>query len=271
MIHEQSPSYEWQQSGSTQMIYLDRVSALQAIQEYKHRSFALLNIQAGYHVLDVGCGTGDDVRILATHVGATGRVVGVDMSAAMIREAQQRTNQIDLPVEFHQGDAHNLPFETASFDCCRADRVLQHLSHPRQALAELVRVAKPGGMILVSEPDWETLVIDAGDRQTTRLITTFICDHEIRNGWIGRQLPRLCKEVGLLDIAVDTRTLIITEYIVAEQVWGLERYVVQAKQAGVLAEDSATAWLADLKQASTEQRLFTALTGFGVLGHKSEQ
>ena len=57
-----------------------------------------------------------------------------------------------------------MPFEADRFDGCRADRSLMHVPDPRRALAELQRVARPGGAVVVCEVDFETLVIDAGDR-----------------------------------------------------------------------------------------------------------
>jgi ubiquinone/menaquinone biosynthesis C-methylase UbiE len=104
-------------------------------------------------VLDVGCWAGDGLRSLAEFVGATGRVVGVDTSKAMLAEARARTE--GLAVECRVGDAHRLEFATDTFDACRADRVFQHLERPREALAELVRVTRPGGWIVVMDPALE--------------------------------------------------------------------------------------------------------------------
>jgi 2-polyprenyl-3-methyl-5-hydroxy-6-metoxy-1,4-benzoquinol methylase len=137
------------------LLYLDTLSAAEFAQAYKRQSFELLDVQEGDWVLDVGCGPGDDVRLLAQRVGRAGRVVGVDNDAAMVGEAYRRGADKTLPVAFHLCDVHHLAFDEDVFDRCRADRVFQHLEDPRQALAEIVRVARPGVRIVVIEPDWK--------------------------------------------------------------------------------------------------------------------
>ena len=68
--------------------YLDGVRGIDAVAEWKERSFALLAPRPGAHLLDVGCGTGDDVLALADRVRPGGRATGIDASAAMIDEAR---------------------------------------------------------------------------------------------------------------------------------------------------------------------------------------
>src|SRR5947209_8156052 len=91
-------------------------------QMYKQRTFTLLDIQPGHMVLDIGCGTADDVLEMAKRVGANGHAVGVDSSQTMIDEACKRSRETSLPVTFYQGDVHHLEFEDNSFDRCRADK-----------------------------------------------------------------------------------------------------------------------------------------------------
>ncbi len=81
--------------------FLDAFNATEWLQAHKQRTLALLNVREGVHVLDIGCGTGVDVRRLAQHVGQTGKVVGIDPSITMITEARTRSAELSLPVEFH--------------------------------------------------------------------------------------------------------------------------------------------------------------------------
>ena len=80
--------------------------------------------------------------------------------------------------------------------------MFQHLEAPPQALRELVRVTWSGGRIVVFDPDWETLIVDADDTTTTRAILQAKCDL-LRHGWIGRQLAGLMRGAGLGGIAVE--------------------------------------------------------------------
>ena len=70
------------------MRFLEGVSSVERIRQFKRRSFELMQVRPGDHVLDVGCGLGDDVRALAALVGPTGRALGIDASEAMIAEAR---------------------------------------------------------------------------------------------------------------------------------------------------------------------------------------
>src|ERR1700694_4537807 len=76
--------------------YLDQVTGLEAAQAYKRQSFALMGVQPGHAVLDVGCGAGDDLRQLAELVGPSGRVVGVDNSETMVQQARGRCVGLDV-------------------------------------------------------------------------------------------------------------------------------------------------------------------------------
>jgi precorrin-6B methylase 2 len=69
--------------------YLTMVNGLSGVRSYKQQAFAMLKLREADHVLDVGCGTGDDVRALAALVGASGRVVGLDRSTNMIAAARR--------------------------------------------------------------------------------------------------------------------------------------------------------------------------------------
>lgn len=253
------------------LLYLDALSATEFAQAYKRQSFELLDVQEGDWVLDVGCGTGDDVRMLAQRVGHTGRAVGVDNDAAMVAEAHRRGAGKTLPVAFHLCDVHHLAFREDVFDCCRADRVFQHLEDPRRALAEIVRVARPGARIVVIEPDWETLVVDVADRVTTRKIANFICDRMVRHGWIGRQLPNLFRACGLAEIGVAAGAVPLTNFTLADRLWGLRRNAQRAQNAGVVSTSEAAAWIESLEQASQSNRFFGAVTGFAVCGRKPEK
>lgn len=247
--------------------YLDQVSAQDAIQQIKQQTFDLLEPHQGAQYLDVGCGVGDDVRALAQFVGASGRVVGVDNSATMIAEAKKRSEGTNLPVEFRVGDTYRLDFPDNSFDGCRADRVLQHLQEPRRALAELIRVVNPNAPIVVTDPDWETLIVDASDRAVTRKVLNAGVDARV-NGWSGRQLVGLFKSLGLKEIGASGRTLIVADYALASQLASLDHAAQRAVEDGSISTQQAEEWLADLQARAQAGTFFSAMVGFIVSGRK---
>ena len=219
----------------------------------------------GSRLLDVGCGTGDDAMALAELVGTSGQVFGVDSSAVMIEAARQRAAGLALPVSFTVGDAHRLAFADDTFDGCRADRIFQHLAQPDQALAELVRVAKPGAAVVVVDPDWETLVIDALDPAVTRRVVAAICDDH-RHGRMGRQLPRLFRRAGLVEVGVVPVTPTIGDYALADQLFGLGEGLERARASGAVSAAEAENWVRGLQAADRAGEFFSAMSGFIVSG-----
>ena len=247
--------------------YLDAARTLEAAAAYKRRSFDLLALQPGARVLEVGCGVGDDVLALAGLVGADGQAVGVDYSETLIAAARERSAGSGLPVEFRVGDAEHLDLPDDSFDAARAERVFIHLADPARALAEMIRVTRRGGHVVLSEPDWETLIVDAPDRDVTRRLLHFGCD-SLRQGWMGRRLYGLFHAAGLADVGVEPGTGVVTDYELASKVFEFPKLAAAGRDAGIVTVAEAEAWLGGLERAAAEGRFFCALTGFIAHGRK---
>src|SRR5690348_4621373 len=109
-----------QSKGYVDTHYLQAAAAL--LGQIKQRSYELMHIQTGHSVLDVGCGPGTDTISLASLVGSTGQVTGVDYDAAMVAAAQARARETSVGawVRHEQADATALPFATCTFDACRS-------------------------------------------------------------------------------------------------------------------------------------------------------
>lgn len=109
--------------------------------------------QPGERVLDVGCGAGTAELILAMLEPTGARFVGIDLVHDRVRDARRAAREHGLPVELATADAAALPFAGASFDAAFAVAVLQHVDRPVDAVAGLARVMRPGGRLVVVEPD----------------------------------------------------------------------------------------------------------------------
>lgn len=108
----------------------------------------LLGDVEGLDVLDVGCGDG----ALMTRLSRTGaRVTGVDPDPAMLAAARQRAEALAIPFALHRGAAEALPFADCSFDRVVAVAVLCFIETPDLAIAEMARVLRPGGAIILGE------------------------------------------------------------------------------------------------------------------------
>ena len=113
--------------------YLRQAQADEQVQRMKQESLALLALEPGLDLLEVGCGLGDEVAA-AQALLAPGRAVGIDGSRRMIEQAKLLHPTLELAV----GDAQKLELASASFDRYRAERVYQHLDDPRKALADWI-------------------------------------------------------------------------------------------------------------------------------------
>jgi len=124
-------------------------------------------LRLGETVLEVGCGTGVLDRWLARHTGGANRIVGLDISRYLLREAMALARQEGLQgvIEFREGRAEALPFPESSFDVAMSSTVIQRVDADRM-LQEMVRVVKPGGRVAVvghahDMPRWLNLALPA--------------------------------------------------------------------------------------------------------------
>ena len=253
---------------SSRLRFLDAEGAKSGMRHAKQRSFDLLEIREGARVLDVGCGPGDDSRALARLVGDGGHVEAVDVDPMMVAEAENRSAGQRLPVTFRVADVYELDYPDGTFDGSRAERTFLHLAHPERALAQMVRVVRTGGKVVVLDRDIETRTIDVPNRAVTRRIVNFWCDSFL-GGWIGRQLPRLFREAGLSDVVIEPVTVVDTDYAAFDAQYNLKRVVQRAQAAGAISPDEGTEWLARLDEVVQAGSFFTSMTNFVVSGRKA--
>jgi ubiquinone/menaquinone biosynthesis C-methylase UbiE len=245
--------------------YLEHTAA--RLRNLSRARYELLNLHPGDSVLDVGCGLGEDSRELAPLVSPRGKVVGIDSSAAMIAQARKGSQKFGRALRFAVGDAHNLKFAEAAFTACWSERVLQHLSDPARAISEMVRVTKPGGRIVLFEPDYSTLVIDASDRAITGSIASTLAD-SIRSPWIGRALLSLLQTSGLQEVTVIPTPLISRSLSNTIKLLRLDVTAKATVRRGLITRDDAKQWFADLRRRDTGGYFFGCLLCFTAVGEK---
>ncbi len=114
--------------------------------------FTLGPINAGDCVLDVGCGAGVDTLFSAMMTGPSGKVVGIDLTPAMLKRAKKNLSMTDLKnVAFNEGSVENLPFADEDFTVVTSNGALNLVLDKARALAEIHRVLKPGGRLMVAD------------------------------------------------------------------------------------------------------------------------
>jgi len=118
---------------------------------WKRFALELSGVRAGSRVLDVASGSGDLARAFAKRVGPTGQVWMTDINAAMLGVGRDRMLDAGLFAPMALADAEKLPFPDAAFDCVSVAFGLRNMTHKDRALAEMARVTRPGGRVLVLE------------------------------------------------------------------------------------------------------------------------
>jgi ubiquinone/menaquinone biosynthesis C-methylase UbiE len=224
--------------------------------------FGPLDLRAGLRVLDVGCGTGDYLRIMAPLV-TPGPAVGIDLSATLIDVARQRTETDGANVSFRVGDAYELPFPDASIDRVIATQVLLHLADPWRAIAEMRRVLAPAGLLSVGEWDWDSTCLAVTDRELGRRFTHLLCD-QMHNGLIARELPAQLALHGFTRVTVMPQVKLSREPDAAHQ-WLIEPVIHELARTGALTPGEGAQLLDDLRERAGTGRYFLARTYYSVI------
>ncbi len=245
--------------------FLDGLNNTEQVQEIQRLTHRLLGVSEGSQVLDAGCGLGEVTRELARLVGRTGRVVGIDLSENMVAESRRRTEEPGLPVEFHVGDIHHIDFPAQSFDACRSSRVFLYLDDPCQALSEMVRLTRPGGTVLLFEPEFDSWILNGPDRAVVRKLIHFWTD-QLRNPWIGRQLPSLLHAQGLTDVTVTPVSA--SWHLQHLETFGLRAVLEKAIQTGAATRTEVEEWLRFMEQSERSGDFFGVMTGLVIRGVK---
>lgn len=171
---------------------------------------ALAALQPGEVVLDLGSGGGFDVFIAGRKVGATGRVIGVDMTPEMLAKARKNTtfyrDQTKLDnVEFRLGEIEHLPVADNSVDAIISNCVINLSPDKRQVWREIARVLKPGGRVAVSDMALMQ-PLPAGVLKSVEALVGCVAGASLAN-----DTERWAREAGLTDVILKPKA----EYIEA--------------------------------------------------------
>jgi SAM-dependent methyltransferase len=164
-----------------------------------------IGLAPGHSALDLGCGPSGILDLLSVAVFPGGRVTGLDADPAHTTMARQFASERGLAnVAVMTADARHTGLPADSFDLVHARTVLVTIPEPEQVLAEMVRLARPGGWVASQEPDLENAFCYPPLPAWDRLREIFRAGFG-RSGadlLIGRRLPQLYRQAGLADIEV---------------------------------------------------------------------
>lgn len=227
-------------------------------------------------VVDLGCGRGDDLCLLAArHNGAGVRLIGVDASAdavAAVAGAMEADPRVAVRCASLDG---RLPFDDASVDVAYSHNLLECLPDPAGFAREVMRVLRPGARLVVGHWDWDSQLFDGPDRALVRSLVHAFADWQQAwmahaDGWMGRRLWGVFQGAGLRDGAVHARVLTNTAY--EPGCFGYENAQAFAALArrGLVSQADVERFLADQVALAAAGRYFYSITGFAYTGRHAE-
>ena len=250
--------------------YLDFPSTVEATKRAKAIALQLLAPQPNEYILDAGCGLGDDSRTIASKVGPQGLVQGIDSSETVVNEAQRRSKNLALSLSYVLGNLEALPFPDSSFDGVLANRILHMLKEAKSAFNEMLRVLKPEGRIVLSEPDWGTLIVNSPYPKISKRILNH-ASAPWPNSMEGSDLYAAMKEAGLSKIFIVPHTGVFTCLDQAWRLLSLENNARYCLENGLVKEEEVLKWVEALLESDAKGQFFASLTGFiafGVVPHQ---
>ena len=258
------------QPGYVNEEYLKAAAVL--LRSIKQRTYDRMQIHAGHSVLDVGCGAGADIGPLSELVGSKGLVFGVDHDREMLVRARLAAQKagVQSGLSLICSDGIHLPIVTGSVDACRSERLFQHVQHPDLVLAEMLRVTKPGGRLVILDADHGTWSVDSPEKDIERRISRFKADHFGHNGYAGRQLYRLFVQAGLKDVTCEIISGYFTDYDLVRFMFMLDEVEPAAVKAGVISEGELIRWRDSLEAAARGGYFFCSESMVLVTGRKQE-
>jgi arsenite methyltransferase len=230
----------------------------------------VLALQAGERVVDVGSGPGLLAAEMATQVGSDGRVIGLDLSDSMLALSRQRYADLAVSsyLSFLKADAVRMPFADNMFDVAVSTQVYEYVPDVPAALAEVYRVLRPGGRVLILDTDWDSIVWAAGDQARMQ---------RLLEAWVDRfadpHLPRsLAWQLQDAGFQVERREVLVlfnpeydpNTYSVANGQIMADFAVAQ----GRMPREEAEAWMRDLKRLGSQGRYFFSLNRYLFLATK---
>ena len=255
---------------ATLVALLDAQEQQPAVRRLRDWAFEALAPQPGESVVDVGAGTGTELRRLAQAVAPNGRAVGVEPNAGLREEAAKRAAQMGSAATFVDGDAADLPFADGAVHVLRCERVFQHLTDPQAAAHEFARVLAPDGRVAVLDSDWGTVISHPGDPDLVRRYTE-ANQRRMPNPFSARHLPAQLRTAGLVvDHDIGSAALIMPpRALLGSGV--VHRNADAAVEEGVLTREEADELLADAMAAARNGTAFFSVTMYAVIARKPDR
>jgi ubiquinone/menaquinone biosynthesis C-methylase UbiE len=237
--------------------------------------YLALHLKPGANVLSVGCGPGVILQaVCSKHPSLHG--TGIDVSAARVQQATEKHNS-NTRLKFVHADAHAMPFPSDSFDLVYSRMLFEYLADKERAAAEIVRVCRPGGTVLIQDLDGQLLWNYPEDPALQQGIEKVI-GGLARTGFdpfVGRKLFTLAHKAGLENIQVQVECYHLIAGEIDSKVltqWELKLEIAVPQIARILgSETSAKQQVARFLEYLRRSDTLTYSNVFTVTGRKRQE
>ena len=229
--------------------------------EQRAQFLRALGPEPGECVLDIGCGPGFLASSIAEATGKTGRVCGIDISPPMIELARDHCSHQPW-TEFSIADAADLPFPDHQFDAAISTQVLEYVHDIDAALAEIHRVVRPTGRVVIVDTDWDSIVWQTHNRKRMMRVLAAWEEHAA-DPFLPRRLNNKLNRAGFHVESREILPLFNSSFdpntysnrlidLIVPFVTGHAR----------IDRDEANLWAAELRQAGNDEQYFFSLNRY---------
>ncbi len=241
-----------------------RIKAIYATQDViRQRSATIdaLHLQPGQRVLDLGSGPGYLAASIAERVGATGEVIGLDISDEMLETARRLCADLSN-VRFVGGDVADPPFEDGTFDRVVSTQVLEYVAHVDECLTQACRILRPGGKVTIVDTDWDSIVWASSDATRMERVLEAWGEHLV-DAHLPRTLGHRLRSSGFELDSIDVIPIVNTVWDASVYSYGMTHLVFEfvTGRRDITLEETRS-WMADLDQLSAQGRYFFSINRY---------
>lgn len=235
--------------------------------------YSLIEFSRIMSLVDLGCGSGTDLRELGRHVGPDARLVGFDLSSGAVAAACESTAG-DGRFAFTVTDiSSSLPLEDSSIDLVYSLNVLECIPDKDALVAEIARVLRPGGQVICAHFDLDTQTFDGDDKGTVRKIVHAFNDWKQAwmadcDPWMGRRLWRVFNGSGAFDGAIHTHVLTNTRFESPFYGFNQAQSFAALVRRNQITQQEYDRFIAALQELNDREEYFFSLTYYVYAGRK---
>jgi len=246
---------------------VEKFNASAGARARRSRILESLALSLGDCVLDVGSGPGHQAFEMASAVGSVGQVEGVDPADSAVEIARRRCFEM-TNINFQKGQASKIPFADSTFDAAMSSQVFEYLNDVPGGLAEIFRILKSGGRVLIHDTDWGATLWRSTDRnRMDRIMKAW--DSHLEDPHLPQSLGQRLAEAGFGNVRAEAFVQLETDYDPSSVSAILMDFIVEYVASQGIPLDQANAWADDLRELGSRGEYFFSSTEYIFTGIKS--